>query len=52
MAKPIKSTPELSGEDANKFLRKMISVERSRVTLKQKEFAQEIKNNMALLLFC
>lgn len=52
MAKPIKSTPELTGEEANKFLRKMLVVERSRVTSKQKQFAKEIKANMEALLVC
>lgn len=52
MAKPIKSTPELNGEEANKFLRKMLNVEKSRITLKQKEFAKQIKANMESLLVC
>ena len=52
MAKPIKSTPELSGEEADNFLRKMIYVEESRVTQKQRDFAKEIKKNMSALLVC
>ncbi len=50
MAKPIKSTPELSGEEANKFLEKMLRVERSRITSRQKEFVKEIEENMAQLI--
>jgi len=52
MAKPIKSTPELTGEEANKFLKKMLFVERSKVTKKQKDYAREIKANMESLLVC
>lgn len=52
MAKPIKSTPELTGEEADEFLRKMIKVEESRITEIQKNFAQEIERNMAALLVC
>jgi hypothetical protein len=52
MAKPIKSTPELTGEEADKFLKKMIKVEESRITQSQKDFAQEIERNMSALLIC
>ena len=52
MAKPIKSTPELSHEEANKFLEKMIKVEKSRITEKQKNLAKQIEKNMAQLLVC
>jgi len=52
MAKPIKSTPELVGEEADNFLRKMIQVEESRITEKQKLLAKEIKRNMTNLLIC
>ena len=52
MAKPIKSTPELTGEEANKFLERMIKVEQSPVTVKQKFFAKEIEKNMSLLVVC
>lgn len=52
MAKPIKSTPVLNGEEANAFLKKMLEVERTRITLRQKQFAKEIKENMASLLVC
>lgn len=52
MAKPIKATPELTGEEANEFLRKMIHVERSKVTQEQKRFAKEVEKNMSALLVC
>lgn len=52
MAKPIKSTPELSGEEANKFLERMIKVENSKITLKQRELSREIERNMKLLTIC
>jgi hypothetical protein len=52
MAKPIKSTPELSGEEANEFLSKMIKVEETRITPKQIEFSKEIEQNMKLLTIC
>lgn len=52
MAKPIKSTPELTGEEADNFLKKMLAVERSRVTVKQKQFAKEMQENMNSLLVC
>ena len=52
MAKPIKSTPELKGEDANRFLERMISTERARITSKQKMFAKELKRDMEDLLVC
>jgi hypothetical protein len=52
MAKPIKSTPELTGKEANEFLRTMINVEKSKLTLKQKQIAKEIESNMNSLLVC
>jgi len=52
MAKPIRATPELKGEEANKFLEKMLKVEESRITTRQKEFSREIEENMRLLLVC
>lgn len=52
MAKPIRSTPELTGEEADKFLEKMIKVEESRITENQKIFAKEIEKNMSALLVC
>jgi len=52
MAKPIKSTPELVGKEADIFLEKMIKVDNSRITSKQKSFAKEIDKNMKLLIVC
>lgn len=52
MAKPIKSTPELTGEEANEFLKKMMRIEQSKITTKQKTFAKEIEKNMNQLLVC
>jgi len=52
MAKPIKSTPELTGEEANKFLEKMMRIENSRITDKQRLRAKEIEKNMSLLVVC
>ena len=52
MAKPIRSTPELTGDEANEFLRKMIRIERAKVTPKQKMLSKEIEKNMSLLITC
>jgi hypothetical protein len=52
MAKPIRATPELTGEEANEFLRKMIKVERAKMTQEQKRLAKEIEKNMSSLLVC
>ena len=45
MAKPIRATPELKGEDADKFLRKMILVEKSPITNQDKELVRQIESN-------
>jgi len=42
MAKPIKATPDLVGEEANRFLRRMLEVERSKITVKDKELAAKV----------
>ncbi len=52
MAKPIKSTPELSGEEANEFLKKMLKMEESKITREQIQFSKEIEQNMKLLTIC
>lgn len=52
MAKPIRATPELTGEEADKFLRKMIKVERAKITPEQKMLAKELEKNMSVLLIC
>jgi hypothetical protein len=45
MAKPIRATPKLRGEDANKFVNRMIIIETSRITERDKELAKQIKSN-------
>lgn len=45
MAKPIRATPELKGEDADNFLRKMILVEKSPITKQDRELIKEIESN-------
>lgn len=50
MAKPIKSIPELRGAEADLFLEKMIKLENSKITPRQKRFAREIEKNMKLLV--
>jgi len=52
MAKPIKSTPELTGEEADRFLERMILLERAKINPQQKRLAKEIEQNMGLLLVC
>jgi Fe2+ or Zn2+ uptake regulation protein len=46
MAKPIKSTPTLEGEEADKFIEKMLTVEESKITAQQKKIIERIKQNM------
>ncbi len=45
MAKPIRATPELKGEEADRFITKMISVERSKLTKIDKELIERISLN-------
>ena len=45
MAKPIRSTPELKGEEADKFLKKMLQLEKTRISDVDKKLAQEIELN-------
>lgn len=45
MAKPIRATPELRGDEANKFLDRMISVERAGMSRVDRKFAKEIAEN-------
>ena len=52
MAKPIKSVQTLTGSEADLFLKKMIFVERSKVTLERKKMAEDIKKNIGLLSVC
>jgi len=45
MAKPIRSTPKLSGNDASDFIRKMICLERTKISNKDKELVEQVKKN-------
>jgi len=45
MAKPIRSTPKLSGNDALKFIKKMISLERTPIDIKDKELVKQVEKN-------
>ena len=52
MAKPIKATPILVGKDADVFVEKMMKVENSRITIRQRRIARQIKKNMCVLTVC
>ncbi len=52
MAKPIRSTPELKGELANKFLSRMIKMENSKITRQDKVLSKEIKANAPYFVVC
>ncbi len=52
MAKPIRSTPTLVGEEANKFVERMLKAEKSRVTSGERKFSKEMEENMKLLVVC
>ncbi len=52
MAKPIKATPTLVGKEADMFIEKMMNVESSRLTAKQKREAIKIRENMEILTIC
>lgn len=43
MAKPIEPTPELTGEDARRFVQRMIEKQNSPPTQKEIELAKELK---------
>lgn len=43
MAKPIRATPELRGEEAKNFVRKMIRAEKTKITKKEIELAKSIE---------
>ncbi len=45
MAKPIRSTPELKGELADKFLLRMSNREKSKITKADRALSREIKEN-------
>jgi hypothetical protein len=52
MAKPIRATPTLEGKEADEFIRKMLIVEKSKITAQQKKIIQRIKQNMEELVIC
>jgi hypothetical protein len=52
MAKPIRSTPELKGESADKFLIKMVNMEKSKITKADKNLSEEIKENSPYFVIC
>ncbi len=52
MAKPIKATPDLVGKEANKFIKKMLEVEKSKITKKDRILALQIRNTHKKLLIC
>lgn len=43
MAKPIRFTPELKGEDAVKFVENMLTTEKSKMTKKEISLAKSIE---------
>lgn len=45
MAKPIRATPELRGEEANEFLRKMAEVEKTGISEIDRKLAMAVKSN-------
>ena len=45
MAKPIRATPELRGEEANRFLRKMAEIERTGISEVDRKLAEAVKSN-------
>jgi hypothetical protein len=52
MAKPIKATPDLVGEEANRFIIKMLKIEKSKITKKEIKLAEEIQKNFQNLAIC
>ena len=49
MAKPIRGTPVLRGEDANMFLKTMFKKQKARITRKEIKLAESIKQFAQLL---
>lgn len=45
MAKPIRATPQLRGEEVEKFIRQMIAVDRSKITKVDETLAREVQQN-------
>lgn len=52
MAKPIKATPTLTGEEANEFAKRMLKRQNSRVTYAEKRLALEVKELSRELMIC
>ena len=52
MAKPIKATPDLVGKEADKFIKKMLAIEKSRMTYRDKQIVQNVVNVSNRLLKC
>jgi hypothetical protein len=52
MAKPIKATPDLVGEEANKFLKKMLKVENSKITEREKQIAIKVIEISKRMVIC
>jgi hypothetical protein len=42
MAKPIRATPELTGRDANRFLGRLVRMNKAKVTKKDAQLAEEL----------
>jgi len=45
MAKPIRSTPELRGQEAENFIKRMVCIERASISKKDKELVEDLKVN-------
>ena len=52
MAKPIRATPELRGEIADAFIKRMINVENSKISKADKILSKEIKENSKYFFIC
>ena len=44
MAKPIRATPELRGQEAKNFVEKMLHTEKTKITKKEIELAEAIEH--------
>ena len=45
MAKPIRATPQLKGEEVEKFVRLMIKIDKSKINKVDKNLVKQIKQN-------
>ena len=52
MAKPIRATPELKGQDAENFVKKMILIEKRKISKIDENFAKQIEMNSKLFQMC